>query len=72
MSETIINQKTHAELQAYLTAEHGILTASQYRKSFEYIEELINRNVMHFNLFLIIFKLKKKMKVFLKLSFFFT
>ena len=45
MSETIINQKTHAELQTCLTAEHAILTASHYRKSLDYIEELINRNV---------------------------
>lgn len=44
MSETIISQKTHAELQTYLTAEHRILTSTDYRKSFEYIEELINRN----------------------------
>lgn len=44
MSEIILSQKTHLELQNYLTAEHVILTAKEYKKSFEYIEELINRN----------------------------
>lgn len=46
MGETITTQKTHAELQTYLTVEHTILTASQFKKSFDYIEELINRNVI--------------------------
>lgn len=43
ISETIMTQKTHAELQTYLTAELGMLTANQYRRSYDYIEELINR-----------------------------
>lgn len=38
-----MTQKTHAELQTYLTAELGMLTANQYRRSYDYIEELINR-----------------------------
>jgi hypothetical protein len=44
MSEIIINSKTHIELPVYLTTEHNILRGKDYRKSFEYIEELINRN----------------------------
>jgi hypothetical protein len=49
MSETIINEKAHLELQNYLTAEHVILTSKEYRKSFDYIEELINRSVYIIN-----------------------
>ena len=44
MSEIIINSKTHIELPVYLTTEHNILRGKDYRKSYEYIEELINRN----------------------------
>ena len=58
MSEIIISQKTHLELQNYLTAEHVILTAKEYKKSFEYIEELINRNVrIHLEATLNVFKI---------------
>ena len=45
MSEIIINEKTHIELPVYLSIEHNILRNREYRRCFEYIEELINRNV---------------------------
>ena len=45
VSEIIISQKTHIELPNYLGVEHNILRRKEYRRSFEYIEELINRKV---------------------------
>lgn len=47
LSDIIINQKTHLEFQVYLSVEHNILINQEYRKSFEYIEELISRNVIN-------------------------
>ncbi|CAF0708878.1 unnamed protein product [Brachionus calyciflorus] len=43
LCDVIINQKTHLEVSLYLSVEHNILTNREYRKSYEYIEELINR-----------------------------
>ncbi len=52
MSEIIINEKTHIELPVYLSIEHNILRNREYKRCFEYIEELINRNVKFpFNLY---------------------
>ena len=49
MSETIINEKTHIELPLYLSIEHNILRNKEYKRCLEYIEELINRNVLFFD-----------------------
>lgn len=43
LSKLMIDQKLHPEIQAYLEVEHTILRGKEYQKSFEYIEELINR-----------------------------
>ena len=51
MSEIIINEKTHLELPIYLSIEHNILRNKEYKRCFEYIEELINRNVNAIDLF---------------------
>jgi hypothetical protein len=51
MSEIIINEKTHLELPIYLSIEHNILRNKEYKRCFEYIEELINRNVILYFLY---------------------
>jgi hypothetical protein len=45
ISDVIINQNTFFEFNTYLITEHSILRNMDYRKTFDYIEELINRNV---------------------------
>ena len=54
MSEIIINEKTHIELPVYLSIEHNILRNREYKRCFEYIEELINRNVKFASIYTII------------------
>jgi len=49
VSEIIVNEKTHIELTTYLSIEHNILRNKEYKRCFEYIEELINRNVIFFD-----------------------
>jgi hypothetical protein len=44
-SEVLLNQKSQMDIATYLGIEHSILIGKEYKKSFEYIEELINRKV---------------------------
>jgi hypothetical protein len=37
-----LNEKTHCDMQAYLSVEHDIIRNVQYKGSFEYVEDLIN------------------------------
>ena len=41
----MIDQKSHAEIQTYLEIESTIISGKEYRKTVDYIEELINRKV---------------------------
>ena len=45
MCELLIDRKNQTDINQYLSVEHNILLAREYRKSFDYIEELINRKV---------------------------
>jgi hypothetical protein len=44
-SDVLLNQKSQIDISTYLGIEHSILIGRDYKKSYDYIEELINRKV---------------------------